>query len=184
MDSKLDTLFRTAFRPAEKTDAWLGISRHDPDQPQRKKDENHRKESAETSTDAATISVPALHAFLKDLLQQATAANNPSGVLHPAEREPAPQQPVNNQAAHAVAAYQNTARHTPGGHIKLSEQAPAQSPQGQTINLNQEEVRKIHCLLEDVQTLANRGISVITIEKAETFLESLAAGVRAALDDG
>lgn len=184
MDSKLDSIFRTNFRPAEKSDAWLGINRHDPDQPQRKKEDRDKEEKPEEFEDNATISVPALHAFLKTLLQQAA---------EPARNRTTPSQtdtpdgdmphPVNKQAANAALAYQNTARHTPGGRIDLSDQAPApETAQGPSIQLGQDDLRTIHQLLDEVQLLANRGIHVITIEKADTFLESLARGVQTALN--
>jgi hypothetical protein len=48
--------------------------------------------------------------------------------------------------------------------------------------LANEEVRTIHRLLADLQVLSARGIEGLTIERDESFLASLVAAVRKAIN--
>lgn len=185
MDSKLDSIFRTTFQPAQQTDTRQGIKRDD-HQEQGRKDSGYRhKDDDEFGEDQATLSVQALHEFLKNLLMQA-GEKMPAAIaqIMPDEDEmdgahPAPQ---DRAAAHAARAYQTTARAAPGQSIDFSERpaAASQTPQGPAITLSAEELRVIHKLIEDIEALGQRGIAAIPLIAADNFLESLILGVEAA----
>lgn len=183
MDSKLDSIFRTNLQPAQQTDTWQGIRREDQQGDQRKKGTYKHKDDDEFGEDQATLSVQALHEFLKNLLLQA-GEKIPSGIaqIMPDDEmndgEPAPFNPA---SAHAARAYQTTARATPGQRIDFSERPPAatQTPQGPAITLSAEELRVIHKLIEDIETLGQQGIASIPLVPADSFLKSLILGVAA-----
>jgi hypothetical protein len=183
MDSKLDGVFRTTFRTTEQTDSWLGI-RHDEDRGQGRKKDDRKEESDEFSfDDDAHVSVSALYIFLRDLLIQAgTAVPTPQQPQTTTPAAPPPEAPpptpVAQQASMAAHAYQNTARQ--GSHsISISDTAPPPPPTatGPKVELSPDEVRTIQRLMNDLETLAGRGIATLTIKKADTFLQSLRAAV-------
>lgn len=183
MDSRLDSIFRTGFQPAEKTDTWQGLKREEKTGDRKSRDRDRKAETAKAPEDDATISVPALHNFLLMLLEQSkpqgeTPAPTPAAV--DSELSPAPS-PEMRRASAAASAYQTTARTTaPRSSVALSDTPPPSSA-GPAIALSIEEQRRIHRLLADVESLAARGIPTITLQKADTFLESLARGVAAAI---
>ena len=184
MDSKLDGVFRTTFRTTEHADSWLGI-RHDDDRGHGKKKDEHKDESDEFSfDDDAHVSVSALYVFLRDLLIQAgTAVPTPPQTTPAAmPATPAPDAPpptqVAQQASMAAHAYQNTARQgSPSISISDTAPPPPPAPNGPKVELSPDEIRTIQRLMSDLETLAGRGISTLTIKKADTFLQSLRAAV-------
>ena len=183
MDSKLDSIFRTNLQPAQQTDTWQGIRREDSQNDQHKKSTYKHKDDDESGEDQATLSVQALHEFLKNLLQQAGEKMQPAiAQIMPeddmSDGEPAPFNPA---SAHAARAYQTTARAAPGQRIDFSERpsVATQTPQGPAITLSAEELRVIHKLIEDIEALGLRGIASIPLVPADSFLKSLILGVAA-----
>jgi hypothetical protein len=183
MDSRLDSIFRTNFQPAERADTWLGIRREEPQNDQRRKHSGKQIREEEETEDAATLSVLSLHGFLKMLLVQAgEQPSPPSSPAAPPERDhPVSENNASRAAARAANAYQNTARAAPGSHIDLTETAPSPASAGPALALSGEELRVIHQLLRDVETLAERGTATINLHPGDRFLDSLAIGVREAL---
>lgn len=184
MDSRLDAIFRTGFQPAEKTDTWQGLKREEKTGERKSRGHDREDEKAKAPEDDAAISVAALHNFLLMLLEQSKPqgeAPAPPATAAESELSPAPS-PEMRRASAAASAYQTTARTTaPRSSVSLSDTPPPPSA-GPAIALSIEEQRRIHRLLADVETLAARGIPTITLQKADTFLESLAKGVAAALE--
>jgi hypothetical protein len=183
MDSKLDSLFRTTFQPAQQTDTWQGIRREEPHNEQNKKKPRKEKEDGEFGDDEATLSVQALYEFLKNILTQAgeKMPGTIAQTMPDEELDDAPR-PVNPASAHAARAYQTTARSAPGQRIDFSERPAgvASTPAGPALTLSAEELRTIHKLLDDIESLGRRGIGAIPLIPAESFLLSLALGVKAA----
>jgi hypothetical protein len=183
MDSKLDSLFRTTFQPAQQTDTWQGIRREEPHNDQQKKHSRKEQHDDEFGDDQATLSVQALHEFLKNILAQA-GEKMPAQIAQtiPEDELDGDPRPYNEASAHAARAYQNTARHTPGQRIDFSERpaGAAETPTGPAITLSAEELRIIHSLIDDIEALGQRGIGAIPLIPAGSFLQSLVLGVKSA----
>lgn len=189
VDSRLDSLFRATFQPAQQIDARLDIRREEPENEQKKKNKKEKDESGEYGEDITTLSVVALHEFLKNLLQQAGGQfiGTAGETLQSHEGIPEDHAPIDPASAKAAQAYQTTARATPGRSIDFSDhgntaQPQGQTPQGPAIELGAEDLRIIHTLIEDVEALGKRGIAEIAIHPAESFLQSLVMGVKEASD--
>lgn len=183
MDSKLDSIFRTNFQPAERADTWLGIRREEPQNDQRRKHAGKQIRKEEEIEDAATLSVLSLHGFLKMLLIQAGEQPSPPSLpaASPERDHPVPESNASRAAARAANAYQNTARAAPGSHIDLTETAPSPASTGPALALSKEELRIIRQLLRDVEILAERGTATIDLRPGSRFLDNLAIGVREAM---
>ncbi len=186
VDSRLDSIFRTTFQPAERTDTRQGIRREEPPNDQRRRHHEKQEHKETPPEDNATLSVIALHGFLNTLLLRAGEQPERSSSHATGAGQEfvniVPDGDNNKAAARAANAYQTTARSAPGAHINLSDSPPAATvPEGHALPLSAEELRVIHQLLHDVGILAERGIGTINLPPAERFLDSLAMGVRAAL---
>ncbi len=175
MDSKLDSIFRTRFHPAEKSDTWMGIRRHDPDDGRHKKDREEKEDNPEFGEDNTTLSVTALHGFLMSLLPQdgapQTAPETPDSSAH----APAPGYRA------ATSAYQTAAASGRGPSVSMTD-TPPPSAAAPLVTLSEDELCTVRQLLRDVEKLARYGGQTITLRPAATFLESLAMGVEDALD--
>lgn len=182
MDSRLDALFRTTFQPAQQTDTWQGIRREEPQGEHSKKNTYKHQDEKLEEEDHATLSVMALHEFLKNLLIQAgeKMAWNVEQTMPPEDTDQAITAPLRSASATAARAYQTTARAVAGQSIDFSERPiNTQTPSGPSITLSADELRTIHQLIQDIEDLGRRGISSIPLLPAETFLQSLELGVRA-----
>jgi hypothetical protein len=182
MDSRLDSLFRTTFQPAQQTDTWQGIRREEPQNEGRKKSPHKNSAEEETEEDYATLSVLALHEFLKNLLQQAGEQQSWTiAQTLPPEEDGRAATPLNTASASAARAYQATAKSAPGQSVDFSERISGAAPAATApIKLSAEELRIIHQLLDDIEALGHRGITTIALHPAENFLQSLVIGVREA----
>lgn len=181
MDSKLDSIFRTRFHPAEKSDTWLGIRRQDPQDDRPGKDRDEKEDNPEFGEDNTTLSVTALHGFLNSLLQQAGTTQAMTEQPPPVPEtslEPPPAQPGYRAAA---SAYQTASQSGGPALIDRTDRPPPASPAAQ-IALSDNELQTIRRLLRDVEKLARYGGQMITLRPAATFLDSLALGVDEALD--
>lgn len=174
MDSKLDSIFRTRFHPAEKSDTWMGIRRHDPDDERRKKDREEKEDNPEFGEDNTTLSVTALHGFLMSLLPQ-------DGAVQAAPAAPEPSEPATAPYRAAASAYQTAASSGRPSSVSMTD-TPPPSAAAPIAALSEDELRTVRQLLRDVEKLARYGGQTITLRPAATFLESLAMGVEDALD--
>jgi len=179
MDSRLDAIFRTGFRPMEKTDTWQGISREEQTDAHKRREHEQKEKQDDATSDDTVLSTRALHNFLLMLLLKAGETSPAPAVSAPATARPAAPGPGAQRASQAAGAYQNTARASSPA-VSLTD-LPPQEPSGPPISLSAEELRRIHMLLKDVETLAERGIATITLRPAEDFLQSLSDAVKDAL---
>lgn len=181
MVSHLDSLFRAGFRPLEKTDTWQGIRREEETDPHKRKQRERQEKDDTPVTDDTVLSVAALHSFLVMLVEQATPAETraPPPVV---DSRPAPQSLSQATCTtYAASAYQSGARTAPGELLSRSDMPPPASPVAPALALSVDDLRQIHTLIADVQHLAERGVTTITLRPAGSFLESLRNGVDEAL---
>ena len=183
MDSRLDSLFRTNFQPAQKSDTRQEIRREEPQDDRPKKDRQKKSDQPAGDDDVTTLSIVALHEFLKNLLKQSGESFFSTAGETLLSQEPGEHTdiPANPASAHAAHAYQVAARALPGQSIDFSDHRPTQ-PASTTpaIALSTDDLRTIHKLIEDVEALGKRGIAVIALREADSFLHSLVKGVEEA----
>jgi hypothetical protein len=180
--SQLGPLFKTHLRQAERSDARLDIprdERHD----QGKKQESEEQDNAGSGLweDSTAVSVEALKAFLIEFLKgrgdDVPEAQTSTQDIDYAGITPEYRPPVNNRAAQAVKAYASMA-----AQVSTPPPPPPES-ETETVDLVSllaaDEVRTMHVLISELETLSRRGVQTLTIEKADTFLEALVLAVRA-----
>lgn len=184
MDSKLEGVFRTNLYTTEKIDTRMGIRHQDPEAQKRQSRDPKDEEEGVFGDDHTTLSVAALHGFLNSLLQQAGQTpkqqepENTAPTPHPAGAMTQAQQ---SGYAAAANAYQSTAQSGSSTAIPLNDPPVTTAQATATIDLSEDELNTIRQLLKDVETLAARGIATINLRPAESFLQSLSAGVAEAL---
>ncbi|MGZ9108876.1 MAG: hypothetical protein ACXW4B_08670 [Micavibrio sp.] len=179
MDSKLDSIFRTRFHPAEKSDTWLGIRRQDPQDDRPEKDRKDKEDDPEFGEDNTTLSVTALHGFLSTLLQQSGEAQTTPA---PTPENPSAHAPAQPGYRAAASAYQTASQSGGPTLINRTDTPPPAASASPAITLSDDELQTIRRLLRDVEKLARYGGQMITLRPAATFLDSLALGVDEALD--
>jgi len=176
MFSQLGPLFKTTFRQAENTDTRQGIRRDEKkDGKQKNQRDQKDRPSAHLWEDSTDVSVSALKAFLENFLN-AMPDNNESNQEDKIEAAtnpaPEPLQPKTTIAARAVKAYGSMSEKT----------APAPSfDKAQTKEVpgvDSEDVRTMYKLIEDLEMLESKGLKTLHIQRADTFLSSLAQAVR------
>lgn len=184
MDSRLDSLFRTGFKPAEKTDTRQGIRREEQTDPDRKKEPHREEKEPAPFSDDPVLSLQSLHSVLTMLLQQGgenAPVTSPAPV--PLSAPPALLPPEAQRASRAASAYQSTARSvSPGSNSVALDDTPQPPASGPAIVLSAAELRSIHALLHDVEILARQGVATITLRPAESFLQSVMESVKDALE--
>jgi len=178
MVSRLEALYRTNFRTTEQTDSWLGIKRDEADKERKKNDSKEEESSDEFGEDDARLSIQSLYNFLKTLLQQQNPASTTSA---PAAPETPPPNPL-NPATRAASAYQSTAQHAAPHGLDTTQKTQQEPGAEDTPQLSTAEIEKIQRLLGNLETLSARGVVDISLIPADSFLDSLIAGVRAAMD--
>lgn len=187
MFSQLGPLFKTTLRQAEQADTRLQIRREDKEN-QGKKDDPE-EEPVDTSAlweDSTQVSVEALRTFLIEFLKT-RGDDVPEAVPQSDENtsimsglEPEYRPPVTNRAARAVRAYSSMQTQNYGPPPLPPAAPPQESEEVDLVSLlKADEVRTIHVLIAELDQLARKGVQTLTIEKADTFLESLVLAVRA-----
>jgi hypothetical protein len=180
MSERLDPVFRTTFRHAEPLDTRLGIRRDEPQEDSgRRRDRDEKRGTTDPWQDITSVSIPALRAFLSELLGEAPAASAAVEAPPPADMPSRAPDPV---AARAAGAYRATARGTlatppPSSPVTTNDQPHEAGHPA----LSDAERRAIRLLIADIDRLAARGVDQLTIEKNGSFLDSLAAAARKAL---
>lgn len=183
MFSQLGPLFKTHFRRTESNDTRQHIPHEEHGAAQgRDQDEGDKKESPKWE-DEASVSTIALRAFLIDFLKTLPGAEElefeTTNVTQPnAARPHEPKRPTNTNNAKAVRAYQTMAKHaTPD---KVEEKAPSEKSGARNKvpdNIESKEYRDIYVLIQDLETLSEKGVQQLFIYKSETFVESLKTAV-------
>ncbi len=183
MFSQLGPLFKTSLRQAESADARLEI-RRDEKQDQGKKQDfgNEQDDTSALWEDSTTVSVEALRAFLTEFLKgRGDDVPNASMPVpddtDPMALTPEYRAPANSTAARAVKAYAATAGSSHPAVPEAQQQETAQENVDLVNLLKADELRTIHVLIAELDALARKGTQFLTIEKADTFLESLVAAV-------
>jgi hypothetical protein len=185
MLSQLGPLFKTTFRRAEENNARLDIPHSERDKVGKKTEEEQNKNiKDETWDDDTTVTVTALRQFLINFLKtlpggedsadlQSTEAQN-QPFVRPREHR----RPTNTRNAKAVRAYQAMA-------AKGQEQRKPPLPEQNIVKsdsaelLKSDELRDIHGLINDLDTIKNNGIGELRIMPADSFLDSLKNAVQA-----
>lgn len=184
MFSQLGPLFKTHLRQAEHADTRFEIKREDKNDQGKKQDFEEKEETAPMWEDSTQVSVEALRSFLLEFLKtrgEPTPEENngvdPNSIyagLRPEERTPA-----SPMAARAVKAYGTMAMYS---QQDRPPSPPPEVTQEQPVDLadllRSDELRTIHVLIAELEQLSRRGLQVMTIEKADTFLEALVQAVR------
>ncbi len=182
MFSQLGPLFKTHLRQAEHADTRFEIKREDKNDQGKKQEFEEKEDTTPMWEDTTQVSVEALRSFLLEFLktrgEPAPEENNnvdPNSIyagLRPEELTPA-----SPMAARAVKAYGTMAMYsyqdTPPPPEPIQEQ-----PVDLADLLRSDELRTIHVLIAELEQLSRRGLQVMTIEKADTFLEALVQAVR------
>lgn len=185
MFSQLGPLFKSTFRQAESNDTRQKIPHEERDQ-NRKKQEDEQKSEAhiELWEDNTSVSIQALKAFLINFLKDLPDAENldlpdnqdqEERYSRPTEKT----RPTNTQNAKAVRAYQAQAATTPTVVKNNDKSEQSKSRALQTIE--NKEMRNIYQLIDNLETLSNRGIEMLVIEKNGDFLTSLRSSVQKVL---
>lgn len=185
--TQLGALFKTTLRQAEQADTRLQIRREDKENQGKKDDpEEAPVDTSALWEDSTEVSVGALRTFLLEFLKgRGEAAPEAEAIIDEntsimSGLTPEYRPPVTNKAARAVKAYSSLQTQNYGPPPVVAA-APAE-PSGDVdlVSLLQaDEVRTIHVLITELDQLAQKGIQTLTIEKADTFLESLVMAVRA-----
>lgn len=175
MFSALGNIILGKPRQAENADTRLGIRRHDPEQEQKRKNENRDPSGGFADMqDDTTVSIAALRVFLENfLLSQQPEENagneSPTELVMPSPGQVAPVAARNSQALNAYQA---------GARTAAKPSAPVEAPaQPAAPQLESHEIRSIHKLLEDLAGLSERGVEFLRIERSDTFLHSLEEAV-------
>jgi hypothetical protein len=178
MFSQLGPIFKTIFRQAESADARLEIRRDEKQDGGRKHEEDtSEEEPSPLWTDSASVSVEALRAFLIEFLKSKgdeSASTYIQVSTEAAAIDVTATKPANAISAKAVKAY--TALEQPPAPPLPEESLP---PASEADLLASEEVRTIHWLIHELDALSRQGVTMLSIDKAETFLQSLVDAVTA-----
>lgn len=186
MFEKIMGMFSITGRPRETdpSDTRQDIRRHDPEQERKKQPRPEKEKLSFDIGDSASVSVEALRLFLENFLRSLekdasakTAAKIPAAPAQP-QQTPPPTPPAQGRAARAASAY----RHVGNANRATSilDAAGAGDETAPAISLPASEVRTIHRLLEDLKILAAADVQQITVERGESFLQSLVNAVETA----
>lgn len=188
MFSGLGPLFKIHPRQAEASDARLEIRRDEKQEQGKKQDFEDGSENPDLwQNDSASVSVEALRTFLIEFLKgrgETVHETSPYGrETYPvSERSSMQTQPPTPRAAAAVKAYTALSDHHPPTQHReaTAEDISPVVPEDVDLAslLKADEIRTIHVLIRELDQLARQGVQTLMIEKADTFLESLAQAVR------
>lgn len=189
MLSQLGPLFKATFRHAEESDARQNLP-HEVNKDGRRKNDDRQDSPSDLWEDSTGVSVGALRLFLINFLngttRQTGLAQPGTAPLpgHPPDAMPPPgpvqRRPVNTATARALGAYQSMAdRLDPPPPVPLP--PPDISAQTDADLVDAGDLRLMHQLIADLETLEKAGIELLTIEKADSFVQSLKNAVDQAL---
>lgn len=186
MFSQLGSIFKTHLRQAEKSDTRLEIRRDEKqDQGKKQEFETADEDTSALWEDSTTVSVEALKSFLVEFLKsrgdEVPEAQAPvAGDADYSSLTPEYRPPVNTRTARAVKAYSSMAAQTSPSVLPPEPPETNASEQVDLVSLlAADEVRTMHLLISELDALTRRGVTTLTIEKADTFLEALVLAVRA-----
>lgn len=188
MFSEFGTIFgvpltKTVQRHAEQLDTRIPAKR-DAAEDGRKKNKRGRRPSEFDLHDDMSLSAQALHLFLKNLLK---AANQPVSKreIHSdftkARMTPPKKPSGGGAAAQAASAYQSSAGmagYSGSSYPGMSLEMPhGDRGQEYSFDLNADEVRRVYSMIKDLESLIDRGVELLHLEKGTTFLGSIEAAI-------
>lgn len=185
MFSQLGPLFKTVLRQAEKSDARLEIRREEKENPEKRQEsDKSEEESSFLWEDSTGVSVEALRTFLSEFLKTRGEVNGEAAAFDTGDdvsiNPSLPQkEAVSTVAARAVKAYSSMAAQGVPPVIAETDNEEDTAEVDLVSLLAADELRTIHVLIHELDLLARRGVETLTIEKADTFLESLVRAVSA-----
>ncbi|MCC6597174.1 MAG: hypothetical protein IT559_00045 [Alphaproteobacteria bacterium] len=169
-------------RQTEAVDTRQAIQRHDPDFHRHRKDAEDQPDP-EATDDGATVSTEALRIFLENFIRESgqglerRARPRTQGETESTTDEVPVQAAPQGRAAQAAQMYRHAAEAREKSTILLETTDSATGPE---MALSANDTRTIHRLIENLKTLSARGVELLHIERAETFLQSLINAVEAA----
>jgi len=172
MFSSLEPLFKKTFRQAESTDTRQAIRRDEKQREERKRKENQKDEQqTDLWTDKTSVSIEALKAFLKEFLKNQILKEKKeyNSVSAPKRSK--------NYGNHATNAYETASKYSENSFKKQNDESTYEGSQ----NINSEEARSINKLIDNLNTLSEKGLKELEIQKKQTFLDSLEDAVQKAL---
>lgn len=188
MFSQLGPLFKTTFRQAESNDTRQKIPHQERDDPNKKQNEKEKSVSTDDLwQDNTSVSIEALRAFLVGFLKELPDANNidlpqEDNMTSPNPRPKEKVRPQNTHNAKAVRAYQAQAAHSTTDIASDPNQSKKDKERHKRhANIENQELREIYLLIDDLKILSERGVQMLTIEKNGTFVESLRTSTTKAL---
>ena len=186
MFSQLGPLFKTTFRQAESNDTRQHIPHDERDKGRRKREEAEKENTAaDPWVDDTSVTVEALQTFLINFLKTMPGADDgmeatPENQKKPlSNRPPEQKRPTNTHNAKAVRAYQAIAEKSV--ESRPPPEKKTGSPEPTADLLQSKELRDIHSLIDNLETLRGRGIQALHIRPAASFIESLKDAVDLAL---
>lgn len=193
MLSRLDPLIKIVARHAENIHAKMDIRRDESTINERNKREND--ENAHQNIpweDTTEVSTEALRNFLQELLGVSPAAAMPGPVSqdkpvsfppHSAVPTPAHYDP---SASRAVKAYQTTGKmvhdaNVTGEAVTPRPEIPVSSASvSLSADFKDEELQQIRGYIEDLAALEKSGVTVLSLQRNMTFLESISQAIHLA----
>lgn len=190
MFSQLGPLFKVQFRQAESNDTRQYIPHEERDKNRKKQEEQKQTKTDDTAwTDDASVSVLALRRFLIDFLKTLPGSedynlvnnqiNNENSSIRPKEKN----RPTNTYSAKAVRAYQTMATHAQHPADDTSETNQTKDNKPTADKLASKEIREIHGLITDLETLEKKGVTMLNILKAESFVEGMKRAIQKELQN-
>ena len=179
MFSQLGPLFKTVFRNTEHADARLEIRRDEKRDGRRKTEFEEHADDNSMWEDSTDVSVEGLKVFLNNFVRGMDGHEKntaPSGIENAQDISPAPAhlEPTNTTTARAIGAYQSMAQKSGSAAPPV---IPAEKTSADVDLMHAQDVRVIYKLIEDLEIISARGVQTLTIQRANTFLESLANAV-------
>jgi hypothetical protein len=162
-------------REAESADARLNIRRQDPDAQNRKSKDTPDEDGSSFALeeDSATVSLEALQNFLDGFLASQTTLESAPAATYSKPNIPAGLAATPLRTGPYTAqtrAYQMAARTSA---IKIPQAPPRPAPLTQKARLPVHELQALLQLRVDLRLLALQGVTVLTIERGESFVQSL-----------
>ena len=166
-------------RETDATDTHAYIRKHQRDDQKHKK-QNQSDPDLFSTEDQANVSVDALHTFLENFLAEQINNNKEPELKNfldnmesLTKRTPKKQNPVKNPAIHA---YQHAAETSPDQQNKRVEHKNISEKD----IIGNEDMQIIYALIKDLEYLQSYNVETLTIQRADTFLESLRISIQTA----
>ncbi len=180
---RLDPVFHAILRRTEETDARLHIRRDESrGQEKGKKGPESGEYTPLSWEDSATVSVAALKAFLQTLLQGTLPEEKDTSFPHSFS----PEKEKDSVSYRAARAYQTTGRavHDPNVEAQLPPLPPAGGGAAEAVSLgsdfSEKDLVDVQKFVADLSELERLGVTDLTIQRSQTFLQGVRQAIEAA----